>query len=351
MNINEFLSHFSLNTVFYGNTLKDYIAVFVILLVLLLLAFLLKKLLLIILNKLSSKTSNRLSSYLLKNGKKFMPIFQYIPFYITGKFLVLPPFLVKTISVAGIIIVAVCFTRFLSEIVNLISAKYFMGQENALLKSGADFFADIILWTAAALFILNNIGININALLAGIGIGGMALAFAAQSLLGDLFNYFTILIDKPFIIGDDIFVNGNWGTVQKIGLKGTRLLSADGEQLIISNTDMTKNVLKNYRIMQKRRKTSVLGIKYDTPAADLKEIPQMLEKIIKEAGQTDFVRAFLSDFGESSINFTLVYFVLSKDFNFYAQKTQEINFKILEVFSERKIEFAFPSQSLYIEKE
>jgi small-conductance mechanosensitive channel len=345
------MSNISLSTKFYGNTLLEYIIVIAILLFVLTATTLLKRVVGNIASRLLKKTSSRSLSYILTSAEKLSPILQYIPFYLSVKLLVLPASLEHFISIAGTIIITICCTRLISDIINLISNQHFIGNNNPILKNITDFFADIIIWIIAILFILSNLGFNINTLLAGIGIGGMAIAFASQALLSDLFNYFTILFDKPFVVGDDVHINGNYGNVQKIGLKGTRLMSNEGEQIIISNTDMTKNVLKNYRIMEKRRKTSVLGIRYDTPAAILKEIPAILKNIVENTTNTEFLRVHFSEFADSSLNFTLVYYVRSKNYTIYMDKVQEINFKILDAFASKKIDFAFPSKSLYIEKQ
>jgi len=202
----------------------------------------------------------------------------------------------------------------------------------------------------AALFLLSNFGFNVTTLITGLGIGGMAVALASQTLLGDIFNYFTIIIDRPFRIGDIVKVGDVTGTVQVIGLKGTRLKAADGEQIIIANTDMTKSIVFNYQVMNERRVLVKIGIKYDTLPEKIKEIPSVLKRIVQSVEGTGFVRAHFYEFGNFSLNYEIVYFVSGNDYNNYMDKLQKVNFAILDEFARMGVEFAFPSQSIYVEK-
>jgi small-conductance mechanosensitive channel len=334
----------------YKNTLAQHLTAAIIFIASLIFAFFIRKFILALFDKTAKKLNYPILPHIFESGKNLMPILFYIPFYAAARYLILPDIVENAVSIIGIILITVCIVLYVSGIIKLISAQYVVQHSNQSLKSGIEFFADIIVWFMAALFVLNNLGFNINTLLAGLGIGGMAIALASQTLLGDLFNYFTILIDKPFAIGDNITINGHSGEVVRIGLKGIRILSADGEQIIVSNTDITKNVLKNYRVMKKRRKIITIGIKYETPAALIKEIPQLLKTIVAGVSNTEFVRAHFSEFAESSLNFELVFFVLSREYGEYMNKVQEVNFKILDEFASRKIGFAYPASSVYIEK-
>jgi small-conductance mechanosensitive channel len=338
MNILAFVSNISLNSVVYGNTILQHLIAFLFLAIMFFVAFLLRKF-------TKNTTSNVFKSF-----QKLIPIIQFLPFYLISKFLILPQAFNKFISICAILVITICVVRCLSTILNFISRKYLSDGSSQILKSGAEFCADILLWAMAALFVLSNLGFNINTLLAGLGIGGMAIALASQTLLGDLFNYFTILIDKPFVIGDEVLVNGHYGTVKKIGLKGTRIQSSDGELVIVSNTDMTKTIIKNYFVMSKRRKVVVLGIRYDTPIETVKKIPDILRQIVASVKDTEISRVHFCEFADSSLNFELVYFVMSRQYGVYMDKVQEINFKILEEFAKNKIEFAYPSKSIYLEK-
>jgi len=208
----------------------------------------------------------------------------------------------------------------------------------------------IIIWGLAVTFFLDNLGFKISAVIAGLGIGGVAVALAAQAVLGDLFSYFAIVFDRPFEIGDFIIIGDYLGVIEHIGIKTTRIRSLGGEQLIFSNTDLTNSRVRNYKRMQKRRVVFKLGVTYQTPLAKLKAIPGMIEKIIKNVKDTVFDRAHFSTYGDFNLVIEVVYYVLSSDYNKYMDTQQQINFAIKEEFEKEKIEFAYPTQTLYMDK-
>ena len=203
-------------------------------------------------------------------------------------------------------------------------------------------------WLIGILFLIDNLGYDITTLVAGLGIGGIAIALAAQTILGDLFSYLVIFFDKPFEIGDFIIVEDKMGTIEYIGIKTTRLRTLGGEQLICSNTDLTNSRVHNYKRMQERRVAFTVGVLYDTPPGKLKTIPGLVEDVIRRVAETRFDRAHFSSFGDSSLNFEIVYYVQSPDYTTYMDRQQEINFGIYEAFSRAEIGFAFPTQTLHI---
>lgn len=207
-----------------------------------------------------------------------------------------------------------------------------------------------LVWALALILFLDNIGFKVTTMLAGLGIGGMAVAFAAQSLLKDFFSYFSILFDRPFKLGDFIIVGDFMGTVEYIGIKTTRIRSLGGELVVFSNTDLTDSRVRNYQIMEKRRVVFSLGVTYQTPPDQLKAIPQLIETAIRNTKDTAFDRAHFFKYGDSSLVFEVVYYVLSPDYNKYMDIQQAINFTILEAFRKRGIEFAYPTQTLYVQK-
>lgn len=205
-----------------------------------------------------------------------------------------------------------------------------------------------VLWAGAVLFILDNLGVNVTAVVAGLGIGGVAVALAAQAILGDAFSSFAIFLDRPFEVGDFIIVGDLMGTVEHIGFKTTRLRSVDGEQLVFANSDLTTSRIKNYKRMQERRVVFTLGVVYQTSTEQLRQIPKIIEKIVKENGVTRFDRAHFQRFGDSALVFEVVYFVLSADYNTSMDVQQHINLRIMEEFQAAGIEFAYPTQQLYV---
>jgi small-conductance mechanosensitive channel len=210
------------------------------------------------------------------------------------------------------------------------------------------FIARVALWAIIFLLTLDNLGFNITALLAGLGIGGVAVALAAQNILGDLFASLSIVLDKPFVIGDFIIVGEQLGTVEHIGLKTTRIRSLGGEQVVFSNTDLLNSRIKNYKRMNERRVLFTFGVVYQTSHEKLQKIPGMLRAIIEAHDKTRFDRAHFKDYGDSSLNFEVVYYVLNSDYNMYMDIQQSINLAMFERFQSEGIDFAYPTRTLYL---
>jgi len=223
-----------------------------------------------------------------------------------------------------------------------------MSPTGAAMMQNLTMLIRLILWTAAALFVLDNLGINITAFVAGLGIGGVAVALAAQAILGDAFSSFAIYMDRPFEVGDFIVAGDFMGTVEHIGFKTTRVRSLGGEQLVFANSDLTGSRIRNYKRMQQRRIVFKLGVVYQTGLEQLKAIPKLIEGIVTEHQLTRFDRAHFQSFGDSALIFEVVYFVLSADYNTSMDIQQQINLRIMEEFQKAGIEFAYPTQQLYV---
>jgi len=217
--------------------------------------------------------------------------------------------------------------------------------------SALGFVGKIILWTVVLLLVLDNLGVNITALVAGLGVGGIAVALALQNILGDLFASLSIVLDKPFVIGDFVIIDNYLGTIEHIGLKTTRIRSLSGEQLIFSNSDMLSSRIRNYKRMQERRVLFSFGVVYQTPADKLRRIPEMVKKIIDEMERTRFDRAHFHKYGNFSLDFEVVYWIDNPDYNLYMDIQQDINLKIYESFQEKGISFAYPTQKLFLQRE
>jgi small-conductance mechanosensitive channel len=205
-----------------------------------------------------------------------------------------------------------------------------------------------ILWTVAVLFGLEMFNVNISALLTGVSIGGIAIALAVQNVLGDVICSVSIVLDEPFQVGDFIIVGDLMGTVEQIGIKSTRLTSLSGEQLIVPNSSLISSQIKNYKRMAERRVVFSVGVTYDTPPDKVEAIPQMLKDIVCAQSPIRFDRAHFSSLTPSSLNFEVVYYVLSKEYNVFMDIQQDINFKILRRFAEEKIDFAYPTQTIFL---
>ena len=208
----------------------------------------------------------------------------------------------------------------------------------------------ILVWGGVVIFILDNFGFKISAVIAGLGIGGVAVALAAQAILKDLFSYFSIIFDHPFKIGDFIIIEDYMGTIEHVGIKTTRIRSLGGEMLVFSNSDLTDSRVRNYKLMEKRRVVFKLGVVYETPTERLKEMPKIIENSIKNVKDAILDRAHFFSYGDFSLIFEIVYYVVGADYNKYMDIQQEINFAIKEEFERKGIEFAFPTQTLYVNK-
>jgi small-conductance mechanosensitive channel len=208
----------------------------------------------------------------------------------------------------------------------------------------------VVLFSILLLIGLENLGVNITGLVAGLGIGGIAVALALQNILGDLFASLSIALDKPFVIGDFVVVDEHAGTIDHVGLKSTRIRSLSGEQLVFSNTDLLKSRIRNFKRMRERRILFRIGVTYQTPHEKLAAIPGMLKTIIETRTDARFDRAHFREYGDSSLVFEIVYFVLDPDYGKYMDIQQAINFEIFRRFEAEGIEFAYPTQTLYIAK-
>jgi small-conductance mechanosensitive channel len=211
--------------------------------------------------------------------------------------------------------------------------------------------ARIVLFGALLLTILQTIGINITALIAGLGVGGVAIALAVQNILGDVFASLSIVLDRPFEIGDFIVVGDHKGTIEKIGLKTTRVRSLSGEQLIFPNSDLLQSRIQNYKRMSERRISFTLQVTYQTPPKLLREIPDLVRKIVQIQTGVRWERTHFSSFSESALQIETVYWVLSPDYNTYMDIQQNINLSLLETFEERGIQFAHPTRTLVIKED
>jgi small-conductance mechanosensitive channel len=209
------------------------------------------------------------------------------------------------------------------------------------------FLAKLALWTVVSLLILENVGIDVTALVAGLGIGGIAVALAAQNILGDLFASLSIVLDKPFVLGDYIVVGDDAGTVEHIGLKTTRVRSLSGEQLVFSNSDLLKARIRNFKRMQERRALFTVGVTYETPLEKLAAVSGTLRDIVQSQPQVRFDRAHFKSFGDSALAFEVVYYMLVPEYNVCLDTQQAINLAILERFRKEGIEFAYPTQTVF----
>jgi small-conductance mechanosensitive channel len=211
--------------------------------------------------------------------------------------------------------------------------------------------AGIALWTLGGLFILANLGIDVTSLIAGLGIGGIAVAFALQGVLSDLFASFSIYFDRPFRIGDFIVVGQDMGTVEKIGIKSTRIRTLQGEELVISNAELTTARVQNFKKMEERRVVMNIGITYETPYEKVESLPDVVRQAFEsfEGGRLD--RVFFTTFGDSSLIFEIVYYIETGDMVEYLKVQERFNLQLFKTFAEKGIDFAYPTQTIYTKQD
>jgi small-conductance mechanosensitive channel len=351
MNMNELLAR-----TYYGNTVQEYLIVMGTSLLGILMIMFFKKYILKKVSAWTGKTTSKLDDFVVQGVDRFG-----IPALYVGVVYVVIHYLSVSESVGRIFkfIITLVLTflalRILSSIILRILQMHVSKKERGAEKikelGGLMLVINFVIWAIGLLFLFDNLGFNVTAALAGLGIGGVAIALASQNILGDLFNYFVIFFDKPFETGDFIIVDDKMGVVDYIGVKSTQVKSLSGEQLIFANSDLTASRIHNFKRMQRRRIVFQLGIVYDTTLDQLKIIPELLKSIIKNQKMAEFDRAHFASYGDYSLNFEIVYYVLSSDYNNYMDIQQRINFDIFEEFEKRGIEFAFPTQSLLVKEQ
>lgn len=313
--------------------------------------FILKKMDLLI--KRFSQSFSKLLKKIIK--RRIYPLLYLLAFFLAFRQLETVPQLDNFVNLILMILTVIFIVLTLLDIISYSLKKYWAkkdrSEEQLKVLNVTLFLIKILIWTIALIFVLDNLNIQITGLVTGLGIGGIAIAFAAQSVLTDLFNYFTIFFDKPFDIGDFIITGNYKGTIEHIGIKTTRLRSLSGEQLIISNTDLVNSRINNYKRMQRRRINFNFGLTYDTPLWKIKEIPGIIEEIIKSIEKTEFDRAHFAQYAESSLLFDVVYFVKDSDYKTYMDIQQQINFKLREKMDELEVSFAFPTHTIHLNED
>lgn len=271
------------------------------------------------------------------------------------KILNLPPSFEKALNYTGLAVSVFFVARFITMLSSFGLRTYLLrrGETDAVLEKslkGILIVIQVLVWSGAIIFFLDNLGFKVSAVIAGLGVGGIAVALAAQTLLKDLFSYFSIIFDRPFKVGDFIIIDDYMGTIEYIGIKTTRVRSLSGELLVFPNSNLTDARLRNYQIMETRRIEFRFNVVYKTGFEQLKEIPKIVESIIRSIKDVKFDRAHFKSFGESFLVFEVVYIVLSSDYNKYMDLQQEINFRIKEELDKRDIHFATPSRHIYLHK-
>ena len=283
------------------------------------------------------------------------PFYIVVSLYIAVQSLVVEPLVLTGVKAALLVVIVAEVIKLLERVIQFFIMRSMQkagknDAEEKKISSVFSIFLKIALWSVGLLLILSNLGFNVTSLIAGLGIGGLAISLALQNVLGDMFSSLSIAIDKPFEEGDFIVIGQDKGTVRHIGIKTTRLMSIQGEEIVISNNELTTARVQNFKKMKKRRVVFTLGVTYSTSPDKLKRADDLIKEIITKEEKAEFDRAHFFEFGDFSLNFEVVYFMLTSDYNEYMDTQQAINLAILDAFNKEGIEMAFPTQTVYVEK-
>ena len=301
---------------------------------------------------LAQKTKNDFDDKALEIVANVKPPFYFlIALYVALRSLVLPALGLSIIKALFLMVIAYEVIKALQDIVEYVARKAMSRkgeeEENEATIKTLSVAVKIILWSVGLILVLDNLGVNISSLIAGLGIGGIAVALALQNVLGDIFASFSIIIDKPFQVGDFIKIGSDMGTVEKIGIKTTRIRTPDGQQLIVANKELTDARVQNFKRLEKRRALFDLGVIYETPKEKLEKIPKIIREIIVKIDKAEFDRCHFKEFGDFSLNFELAYYVETQDYKEYLDVVEKVNLEIFEAFGKQGIEFAYPTHVEY----
>ncbi len=337
---------------FLGNTFETWVLSLVVLVLLLAVFKIFELLILSRLAKLSERTSTDIDDALVTIVRSIRPRFYVIIAFWAALHVLSLGLLAKSIIDALVIIgVGLQAAYSLQVLVDFMTKKKVEDptRRSALQIIGK--IAKVVVWIFAILLVLSNIGVNVTSLIAGLGIGGIAIALALQGILSDLFSSFSLYFDKPFEIGDFIVVGNTSGVVQKIGIKTTRIRSSQGEEIVVSNQDLTTARVHNYKKMEERRAVISFGVVYNTSQDNLEAIPDIVQGIVDAQDKVRFDRCHLKAFGDSALEFETAYYVASGEYACFLDRNQAVHLGIKKAFDDKGIEIAFPTRTIHVVKE
>ncbi len=345
-----------LSQIWSGNTIQTYLMAVGIFCAVYLGLWILRVVVINRLKRLAEKTATDVDDFVVTLIGRIGPlVYFFLALYLSTRSLVVAKSLERFFHIVFVIVLAVKTVQLLQIALAFFLNKWIArsGQtdpNNAVVVKNLTLVTRIVLWIAGGVFVLDNLGINVTAVVAGLGIGGVAVALAAQAILGDVFSSFSIFMDKPFVVGDFIVVGDLMGAVEHIGFKTTRLRGLSGEQIVVPNSYLTSTQVRNYQRMRERRIVFTLGVIYETKLERLQAIPGIIKAIIERQRLTRFDRVHFHSYGDFALIFEGVYFVLSSDYNTYMDIHQAVNLRIKEEFERADIKFAHPTRQLYITK-
>jgi small-conductance mechanosensitive channel len=340
----------------FGNTLQTWILTIGLALFLLLFFLLIKKIFAWRVSKWAEKTATQLDDFLVNliaNTKGI--ILAIFAIFFASRSLSLTEPVVEFIRVFTMLVLMLQVGFWLTALITYLIKR----RVNQRMKTDASAATTLtalgavakgLVWSILLIMALDNIpGIEVSTLITGLGIGGIAIGLAVQNILGDLLASLSIVMDRPFVIGDFIEVGELMGTIEHIGIKSTRLRSLTGEQLVFSNSDLLGSRIRNYQRMERRRVVFEFGITYQTPYDKLAEIPNTLKEIITPREAVTFERAHFKGYGNSALLYEVVYWIEKADYAYYMDQQQMINLAVFKEFAAMDIQFAYPTQTLFME--
>ncbi len=350
--IEDILNNPLLEASFFNNTVQEYITFGFLFLVLSFVIFITKY---IARRKLFSlvKKTEKLQIFLDALNKIRAPFYLFVSFYITISIIELPEILSKVLFLILVfwvpIKVILIGSQFVDFFLNTLLEKKANKGSIAMMRAIGNIIKGV-LWVLEGIVVLSLLGVNVTGLVAGMGIGGVAVAFALQGILSDLFSSFSLYFDKPFLEGDFIVVNDTWGTVERIGIKSTRIRSIQGEEIIFSNKELTSVKVHNMGRMEKRRAEFNLGVTYETPTKKMEKIPQIVREIVDKEEDVTFDRIHFFNFGDFSLDYKLIYFVNSPDYRLFMDINERVLLNIKRAFEKESIDFAYPTKTIHLSK-
>ncbi len=344
-----------LNTEFFGNSVRAWLIAGALLLAFTAVYALVRRLTAGRIQKLSQRTENHLDDALAAAVAATKPaLLFFIAIFFASQALSLPASVEKWVGILATVAALMQIGFWSIGWLDVVMASWRerrLGDDPAASTTFnfVHYALNVLVWAIVLLLLLENLGVDISALVAGLGISGIAVALALQSILGDLFASLTILLDKPFVIGDYLAVDDLSGTVESIGLNTTRLTSLTGEQLVFSNRDLLQSRIRNYGRMEERRVRFQIGVVYGTPPDVLEKIPGMIRAAIESHEPARFDRSHFKEFADSALIFETVFYMTVPDYNSYMDVQQVVNLELLRRFATEGIEFAYPTRHLYLE--
>jgi small-conductance mechanosensitive channel len=333
-----------LSRVYYKNTVEEYLIALSIIVVGTLLLRIFAKIFFNSVSRWAASTSGTVDDVIISKIKRFgVAALQYAIIYWGINYLELSLKARNVVDTATSVVIAYFVIRLISSLILILLQNRIRrqdrGEEKIKQLGGLMIIINILIWIVGIVFLLDNLGKDVTTIITGLGIGGIAIALAAQNILGDLFNYFVIFFDRPFEAGDFITVDDKAGTVEYVGIKTTRIRSLSGEQIIIGNSNLTGSRIHNFKRLVNRRIVFTLNLDYRTPLEKLKIVPTLIKSIVEKQNPVMFDRAHFSSFGDWSLKVEVVYLVLDPDFNKYMDIQQNINLEIAEVLAQHEIYF------------